>query len=123
VKFLGFVPDSLNVIAGLEVMVVPSYGETFSIATLEAMALGKPVVATRVGGIPEVLGEAGTLLEPGNPKLLADAIAVYLRDPQRAAEDGRKARERALAHFTRRQMLAEHVAYYERMLTSRPGGR
>ncbi|NMA27867.1 MAG: glycosyltransferase family 4 protein, partial [Burkholderiales bacterium] len=69
VRFLGLQSDPLDILAGLEVAVVPSLLETFSLVSLEAMALERPLVASRVGGIPEVVedGVSGTLVPPEDP--------------------------------------------------------
>jgi glycosyltransferase involved in cell wall biosynthesis len=84
-----------------DVAVVPSdtFTESFSMTTLEAMACGRPVVATRNGGIPEVLGETGTLVPAGDVQALADGISHYLADPALRAEAGRRGRARAEQKF------------------------
>lgn len=115
VWFPGFVEDPISVLAGLEVVVVPSHQETFSLVSLEAMALGKPLVATRTGGIPEVVedGVTGTLVPTGDPEALAGAIATYLDDPGRASGHGQGARERATARYTLDSMLTSFERLYE----------
>jgi starch synthase len=72
-----------------------------SLASAEAMAAGKPVVASRVGGIPEYVadGLTGLLIPPGDPRALADAVLMLLGDPARLEEFGRRGRERAAALF------------------------
>jgi glycosyltransferase involved in cell wall biosynthesis len=79
------------------VFVLPSRFEGLSIALLEAMALGRAVVATRVGGSPEVIedGESGILVRAGDPRALAEAIRSLLDDPARRARMGQAARRRA----------------------------
>jgi alpha-maltose-1-phosphate synthase len=84
------------------VFVCPSIYEPFGIINLEAMACGTPVVASRVGGIPEVVvdGETGWLVEPGDPVALAQALRGALADPARARRMGEAGRSRVEAHFS-----------------------
>jgi glycogen synthase len=84
------------------VFVCPSIYEPFGLINLEAMACGTPVVATRVGGIPEVVvdGETGLLVEPGDPAALAAALRRVLDDPTRAARMGEAGRRRVEASFS-----------------------
>ncbi|MBI3925959.1 MAG: glycosyltransferase family 4 protein [Armatimonadetes bacterium] len=107
VWFPGFVPDPLAYLAGLEVVVVPSRRETFSLVCLEAMALARPLVATRTGGIPEVVedGLTGTLVPPGDPAALGRAVVAYLDSSELAAGHGRQARLRAVERFSVEIML------------------
>ena len=82
VRFLGYRSDVEAVLRAADLCVVPSRSEGFSLAALEAMATGLPVVATRVGGLPEVVrdGETGVLVEPDNPPALAKAVIRLLAD-------------------------------------------
>jgi glycosyltransferase involved in cell wall biosynthesis len=94
VIFTGYREDIPALIAGMDVFVLPSLNEGMGRVLVMAMALGKPIVATHVGGVPELLGEgeAGLLVPPSNPRALADAIGMLLADPVRAkalAEAGR----------------------------------
>ncbi len=101
VAFIGARTDVWPVYGALDVLAVPSRWEGFGIVLLEAMACGIPVVATRVGGIPEVVvdGETGKLVPPGDPAALAKEILALVADPARAAELGRKGQERVRTHF------------------------
>jgi glycosyltransferase involved in cell wall biosynthesis len=80
-----------------DVFVLPSLFDSFPIAILEAMAAGLPVIATRVGGVPEVVldGETGLLVEPGDPKRLASAIEALASDEGARREMGKRGRARA----------------------------
>ncbi|MBC7119211.1 MAG: glycosyltransferase family 4 protein, partial [Methanobacteriaceae archaeon] len=81
VLFTGPRTDINNIMAAADIIVLPSISEGFPIVLLEAMAMGKPVVATKVGGIPEIVDEkVGILVEPKNPRRLADAIEKLLSD-------------------------------------------
>jgi glycosyltransferase involved in cell wall biosynthesis len=79
-----------------DIFLMPSTSEGLPVALLEAMAYGKPIVATRVGGIPDVLadGTEGMLVPPGDVAALADAVATLVGDPDRAWRLGRAAKER-----------------------------
>lgn len=82
-EFTGYVEDTRNVLRKSSVLVLPSREEGFGLVLLEAMALGIPVVATRVGGIQEIIadGENGLLVEREDPEALAEAISRVLEDP------------------------------------------
>ena len=79
-----------------DIFLLPSTSEGLPVALLEAMAYGKPIVATRVGGIPDVLadGTEGVLVPPGDVAALAAAVGELVGDPDRARELGRAAKER-----------------------------
>ena len=76
-RFLGRRPDALSFVAAADVFVNPSSVEGLPVAILEAMALGRPVVATAAGGVPGIVkdGETGLLVEPEDPEALAEACA------------------------------------------------
>ncbi len=79
--FTGPRTDINNIMAAADIIVLPSVSEGISIVLLEAMAMAKPIIATKVGGIPEIVDEnVGILIEPKNPKKLADAIDKLLSD-------------------------------------------
>jgi glycosyltransferase involved in cell wall biosynthesis len=92
-RVLGRRTDARAIMAGFDVFVLSSRAEGLPLALLEAMTLERPVVATAVGGVPDVIrhGENGLLVPPGDAHALADAIAGLLQDPARAAELGRAA--------------------------------
>ena len=101
IAFTGWRPDSGEALAEFDVVCVPSHAEPYGTVAAEAAARGVPVVATKVGGLREVVvdGATGTLVPPGNPAALAAAIAPYLDDPALRARVGAAARERALRCF------------------------
>jgi glycosyltransferase involved in cell wall biosynthesis len=120
VVFAGVRRDIQRILPLLDVFVLPSLYEGFGIAILEAMAVGKPVVATCVGGIPEFVlpGETGLLVEPGNAAALADAIASMLRDPDRATRMGANGRSRVQAGFQISTVVRRHEQVYEACLAN-----
>jgi glycogen synthase len=100
------------------VFVCPSIYEPFGIINLEAMACGTPVVASRVGGIPEVVqdGETGWLVEPGDPAALARALQAALADPARARRMGEAGRRRVEAHFSWDRIAALTMDVYQQAI-------
>lgn len=96
VHFHGFIPDVADAMAAMDAIVVPSvWAEAFPFSVLEAMSIAKPVIATRRGGLPEMVldGETGTLVEAENAIALADAIKALAADPAGSAAMGARARE------------------------------
>lgn len=120
VHFAGFRQDVPAVMAGMDLFVLPSLNEGMGRVLVMAMALGKPIVATAVGGVPELLaeGRAGLLVPPADPGALAEAIATLLRDPARARALGQAGRERA-ASYSAESMLAALAALYRDLMESR----
>jgi starch synthase len=95
-------PSVIQLLSHALAFVCPSVYEPLGIVNLEAMACGTAVVASRVGGIPEVVdgGVTGLLVPPDDPASLADALNVLARDPARAAAYGQAGRERAVSEFS-----------------------
>ncbi|HEX7120357.1 MAG TPA: glycosyltransferase family 4 protein [Longimicrobiales bacterium] len=124
-RFLGRLPDVRPLLEALDVVVVPSTGsEAVSRVALEAMALARPVVASAVGGLPELLDEgAGVLVPPGDAAALAAALDGLLRDPAAAAELGRRGRRRLEARFTRDRAARATVDLYTDALRRAARGR
>ncbi len=114
IVFTGSRRDIPRVLRALDAFVLPSLYEGFGIAILEAMAAGKPVIATAVGGIPEFVrsGETGLLVEPGNVAALADAIDRLLNHPLQAQAMGGKGRARAQAHYRISEVVRQHEQAY-----------
>src|SRR5579859_3440304 len=96
----------------------PSCQETFGYVYLEAMTLGRPIVAVRAGAAPEVLGEAALLAEPENPAALADALQQFLSDPALGRNYGELARARAPI-FSHKRMIQGYIAIIERLTQNR----
>ena len=107
-------PEVIQLMSHATVFACPSLYEPLGIVNLEAMACGTAVVASRVGGIPEVVtdGETGLLVPPDDPGALADALNSLLCDPGRAETMGRLGRERAIANFGWPAIAAQTAALY-----------
>jgi glycosyltransferase involved in cell wall biosynthesis len=99
VHFHGELDDPIPAVAGADIAVLPSRVEAFGLAVTEAMALGKPVVASAVGGIPMQLGDAGLLVPPEDPVALADAIERLAGDEGLRRDLGARAQQRVLDLF------------------------
>ena len=102
VEFLGEVSDVPGVLARADIYVQPSFQEGLPNAVLEAMAMGLPIVATRVSGNEDVVGDGdnGLLVPPGDPEALAAALRRLVADPELAARMGRRSREIVEARFS-----------------------
>jgi sugar transferase (PEP-CTERM/EpsH1 system associated) len=105
----------------LDLFVLPSLREGISNTILEAMASGLPVVATRVGGNPELVVEnvTGMMVAPSDPSAMAQAIDDYCRDHQKRAMQGREGRRRVESNFSMEAMVAGYVDLYDRVLFGR----
>jgi glycosyltransferase involved in cell wall biosynthesis len=118
VRFLGREKNIFDVMRAFDVFILPSAGyEDFPNVILEAMGLGKPVIGTRVAGIPEQIaeGETGLLVEPSDPQALAEAILKMLTDEPRRVEMGRRGRERFEAGFSCEKAVESYAALYRRL--------
>lgn len=115
VIFTGHHPDPHAILDELDVFVLPSWTEGLSLAMLEAMAHGKPVVATPVGGTPEAVvdGETGVLVPVRDPQALAGAIRDLLADPDRALRLGESGRKRVAEHFSADAMTRRMLEIYD----------
>jgi glycosyltransferase involved in cell wall biosynthesis len=114
VRFLGRVEDVPALLGRASLFVLPSLTEGISLTLLEAMARGLPVVATQVGGNPEVVaeGETGLLVPPGRPEELASAILHLLASPELSRRMGEAGRRRVRERFDVRGMAAAYDALY-----------
>lgn len=119
VELLGNREDVRRLMNSFDVFVLPSLWEPFGLVIAEAMACGKPVVATAVGGIPEIVdsGVTGLLVPPADPDRLADALLALLRDEDRRHQMGRAGRRRFLERFDAKIMSAKYQALYESLLS------
>jgi glycosyltransferase involved in cell wall biosynthesis len=123
VHFAGFQESVFPVLAAVDVYVHPAVMEGFGIAVLEAMAMGKPVVATSTGGLPEIVrdGETGLLVPPGDSEALGRAASALLRgDPSRRRALGLAGRARVESCFTVDAMMGNLVEGYAALLQHSP---
>ena len=118
--FHGFVHDLRRRFAELDLFVLPTRGENLPVSILEAMGSALPVVATRVGGIPELVahGDTGLLVEPDDPAALADAMTRVLVDPGVHAAFGAAGARRARELFDNGDVARRMVALYEELCGS-----
>jgi len=123
VQLLGYIDWVRELIGALDLLVIPSLSEGSSVVAMEAMALGKPVVATDVGGVAEVVidGETGRVVEPGDPEALARAVNELLTDRAGATAMGERGRTRARSHFDVADMLERTKAVYADVLRDHMG--
>ncbi len=116
--FPGIRRDVPEIMRALDLLAQPSLWEGFGLTIVEAMAVGTPVVASRVGGIPEVVeeGVTGLLVPPGDPQALASACARLLKDPESAARMGQAGIARARTEFGIERLVREIEVLYRELL-------
>ena len=125
VRFLGMREDVPRLLALMDVFVLPSLSEGLSMALLEAMAAGKPVVATRVGGNPELVeeGKTGLLVRAEDASNMAGGLVRILGNRSMMRELGVAGAERVLRSFSLDSMAHQYRALYAILIESRPQGR
>lgn len=126
VHWAGFQQDAVRLLPAFDLFVQPSVYEGLPTTVMEAMAAGLPVVATAVGGTPEVVvdGVTGRLVPPRDPAALAAAIHALLHDPDRRRTMGQAGRERVAQHFSVEQMVRRTERLYDELLeTQRQGDK
>lgn len=118
VHFVGFQKSIYPYLDAIDLYVHPSLMEGFGIAVIEAMVMGKAVVASAVGGLPEILssGETGLLVPPADPDALAHAIIHLLQNSEQRQDFGKAGRKRASNFFTADGMMAQLTSTYREIL-------
>jgi N-acetyl-alpha-D-glucosaminyl L-malate synthase BshA len=119
-SFVGKQPKIVDYLSASDVLLLPSEQESFGLAALEAMACEVPVIASRVGGLPEVVtdGETGFLSAVGDvEKMSADAVRL-LADEELRREMGRRARESAISRYSTDLVIPQYINFYERVLAA-----
>jgi glycosyltransferase involved in cell wall biosynthesis len=121
VRFLGWQPDLRAVFRTWDIFAMPSLDEGLPMAALEAMAEGLPVVATSVGGLPELIedGRTGYLVPPSDVAALAARLRLLILDTKRRQAMGAAGRQRVLEHFSVNRMVAEIAAIYDSVVPDR----
>ena len=121
VIFAGRQPNASRYLSGFDLAVLGSAHEGFPNALMEAMAAGLPVVATAVGGIPELVrdGVHGVLLQPDDPTSMAAAITWMIEHPERRHLMGRAAKHHVASHFGTSAMVRQTAEVYESLLAAR----
>jgi glycosyltransferase involved in cell wall biosynthesis len=116
-RFLGFVPNAAEIMSLMDVVVIPSVWEPFGMVAAEAMSVGRAVVVSRVGGLPEVVedGESGLLAPPGEPAALAQAVDRLLADPALRDRLAAAGQQRVAARFTLEVMTEKMLALYQEL--------
>ena len=107
--------DTPTLLRGMDIFVLPSLAEGISNTILEAMASGLPVIATRVGGNPELIveGQTGTLVPPANPDAMADALQRYIKDAALRSQHGIQGRQRIEQEFNLDAMVQRYLSVYD----------
>jgi glycosyltransferase involved in cell wall biosynthesis len=121
IEFLGAVSyeNMPHYIALADIAVVPSIIEASSLFMLEAMAMGKPVVASAVGGLPEILGDTGILVPSMDPERLAGEIRGFLHDPEKRRDYGWKARKRVEERYTWKKITRQIEKEYKNLWSAK----
>ena len=116
VRFLGLRNDVERVLAAARAVIVPSHwDEAFGLAVVEGMASSKPVIVTRSGAMPEIVGDAGLVVPKKDPQALGAAVTRVLEDHRLAASLSRAARRRAEERYSMRRYVDAMIAAYERL--------
>src|SRR5215213_5610332 len=120
VTFAGWRRDLASVYAELDAVVISSHNEGTPASLIEAMASGRPVIATRVGGVPDLIvdGETGRLVPPGDVEALAAALLELFREPERTARMAELAQRQMLERHQARRLVADVDRLYRQLLTA-----
>jgi L-malate glycosyltransferase len=121
--FVGKQPNIVDYLSAADVLLLPSEQESFGLAALEAMACEVPVIASRVGGVPEVVtdGETGFLSDVGDVEKMAEDAARLLSNPDLRRDMGKRARESALARYRTDIIIPRYIEFYNKVI-SKAGG-
>ncbi|MBA3711713.1 MAG: N-acetyl-alpha-D-glucosaminyl L-malate synthase BshA [Pyrinomonadaceae bacterium] len=121
--FVGKQPRIVDYLSECDVLLLPSEQESFGLAALEALACEVPVIASRVGGIPEVVtdGETGYLSEVGDIEKMSDDAARLLSDADLRREMGKRARASAIGRYSTDLIIPQYVDFYERVIAASNG--
>ncbi len=123
-SFVGKQPRIVDYLSASDVLLLPSEQESFGLAALEAMACEVPVIASRVGGVPEVVtdGETGFLSEVGDVDKMANDAGKLLADHKLRSDMGHRARESAVSRYHTNKVIPEYIKFYEKVLSQAKAG-
>ncbi|MFB5674565.1 glycosyltransferase [Paenibacillus terreus] len=118
VSLLGFRTDIPNILASIDVLVLPSMFEGFPMVILESLCAGTPVIASNVNGVPEVIQHHvnGLLVEPRNVEQLAESMKFYVDHPDKIIEHGKQGQSLVHNYFTKEVMMNKHMNLYNSLL-------
>jgi N-acetyl-alpha-D-glucosaminyl L-malate synthase BshA len=118
VLFAGQVPNIADYLSVADLLLLPSETESFGLAALEAMACQVPVIATRTGGLPEVVlhGETGYLVDLGDTKTMADCAIAIISNDRKRREMGERGRAWAIEQFNTDRVIPQYEKLYERII-------
>jgi N-acetyl-alpha-D-glucosaminyl L-malate synthase BshA len=118
VLFAGQVPNIADYLSAADLLLLPSETESFGLAALEAMACEVPVIATRTGGLPEVVlhGETGYLVDLGDTKTMADCAIAIISNDRKRREMGQRGRAWAVERFNTDRIIPQYERLYERIV-------
>lgn len=118
VKFLGHRNDVMRLLPASDLFVLPSHREGFGLAILEAAMAKLPVVASNIGGIPDIIedGKDGILVPPRNPEALADAMKDLIQEPEKCLAFGSALHEKVMSRFHAKMMAEKTEALYDSIL-------
>jgi glycosyltransferase involved in cell wall biosynthesis len=119
VDFCGYTTDPSTYFDACDVFALASRSETFGFVLLEAMIRGKPVVATRVGAVPEVTtGDSVLLVPQDDPRAIAEALTALLNDPRRRSALGERGRRRVAEQFSEERMVERTARLLEQVISN-----
>src|SRR4051812_22061171 len=123
--FVGKQPNIVDYLCASDVLLLPSEQESFGLAALEAMACELPVIASNVGGLPEVVtdGETGFLSPVGDVDKMADDVVRLVDDRKFRRQMGRAARASAIDNYSTHKVIPQYIEFYERILAADSGAR
>jgi glycosyltransferase involved in cell wall biosynthesis len=123
VRFAGYARDASSLLGAFDLLVMPSRYEGLGLVAIEGMLSGIPIVASRVDGLVEVIGDTGRLIPAEAPHLLADAVIEMASDRGRREDLAARASERARRLFHRDRMAAQTAAVYESLIAPKLGAK
>jgi N-acetyl-alpha-D-glucosaminyl L-malate synthase BshA len=123
--FVGKQPNIVDYLCASDVLLLPSEQESFGLAALEAMACELPVIASRVGGLPEVVddGETGYLSAVGDVDKMADDVVRLVMEKKFRRQMGRAARASAIERYSTQKIIPKYIGFYERVIAADSGTR